>query len=165
MTTPTLNKAPPMPGQLPTQAGSATQAQREARLVTALYHCPAGRRLLEDARSQGIQLGSTRNPGQATPLHLSSTAVFMIQDVHALCRQVNPQAPASTHFERASTIAAQLIDTANRFIHAEPIAKLAQTRQPAKTPAVEFQQQVERPLPAPRALLNFPRQPKRMEPV
>lgn len=118
----------------PHPAAPAPGTARQARLVGALMGCPEGRRLLEDARASGINLGGERNPtGQPTPLHLSSTAVFMIQDVYALCRQVDPSGPQTGHFDRATYIANQLVETANRYIHAEPLASQPQPK-PASKP-------------------------------
>jgi hypothetical protein len=130
----------------PQPSASAPSTARQARLVGALMGCPEGRRLLEDARAKGINLGGDRNPtGQPTPLHLSSTAVFMIQDVHALCQQVDPAAARAEHFDRATDIANQLVETANRYIHAEPLASMPQSR-----PAI-------RPQPRPSFLREFTR--------
>ena len=131
-------------GTRPSDAAPGTA--RQARLVGALMGCQEGRRLLEDARACGINLGGERNQaGQPTPLHLSSTAIFMIQDVQALCRQVDPNGSDFSHKERAIKIAEQLIKTANRHIYAEPVVNYAQPRptavhvvRPAFVPKPEF---------------------------
>ncbi len=111
---------------------------RSARLVGALFCCQEGRKLLEDARIAGIDLGHPR-PG-ASSLQLSSTALFMVQDVFALCRQVNPEGTQANAFDRASLIGNQLIETAKRQIWAEPVAsnKVTPAIHKAPTPRPEF---------------------------
>mgnify|MGYP000877989279 CR=1 FL=1 len=102
----------------------AAETARKARLTGALMQCHEGRKLLEEARMRGIDVGgSSRLPQQASPLHLSSTALFMIQDVYALCAQVRPDAPQTSHYDRSSRIAQDLIRTANRTIFAEPVVQ------------------------------------------
>lgn len=108
---------------------------RIARLVGALWCCREGRKLLEEAREAGIDLGHPR-PG-ASSLQLSSTAVFMSQDVFALCRQVNPFMTEADAFNRTTAISKQLIETANRQIWAEPVVrnKVALNNAPKAAPA------------------------------
>jgi hypothetical protein len=103
----------------------AADTARKARLTGALMCCHEGRLLLEEARAKGIDFGGGgRNPQQASPLHLASTALFMIQDVYELCRQVRPFDGSEKQFVRAMHVQADLVKSANRDLSAEPTAKV-----------------------------------------
>lgn len=103
----------------------AADTARKARLTGALMCCSEGRKLLEEARAKGIDFGGGgRNPQQASPLHLASTATFMIQDVYQLCREVRPFDGSEKQFVRAMHIQADLVRTANRDLSAEPATQM-----------------------------------------
>lgn len=93
---------------------------RTARLVGALYCCSEGRRLLEDARMAGLDLGNPR-PG-ASSIALSATALFLSQDIYALCQQAEPDISAEKAFSRTAMIGNQLLLTARRAIWNEPVS-------------------------------------------
>lgn len=92
---------------------------RAGRLVGALFCCQEGRRLLEDARHAGIDLGNPR-PGTHS-LQLNAKAKVLIQDVYALCWQAQPSQSVTSAYRRAGLIARQLMETASRQIWEEPI--------------------------------------------
>lgn len=121
---------------MPHKGNTAPGTARAGRLVGALFCCQEGRKLLEDARAAGIDLGHPR-PG-ASPLHLSSTALFMIQDVYALCQQARPDQTPTAAYQRATHIGEQLIETANRHIWAEPVARNKTAPAPSPTYKPEF---------------------------
>lgn len=118
---------------MPQMGETAPGKARTARLVGALFCCQEGRKLLEDARIAGLDLGHPR-PG-ASSLQLSSTALFMVQDVYALCRQVNPNGLQADAYDRATTIGKQLVETAKREIWAEPVLHNKVNAAPRTEPA------------------------------
>lgn len=121
---------------MPDRDNPAPGTARAGRLVGALFCCQEGRKLLEDARAAGIDLGHPR-PG-ASPLHLSSTALFMIDDVRDLCRQVRPNQSEIEAYHRAGLIGHQLIETARRDIWIENVARNRISPRPVSTIKPEF---------------------------